>query len=154
MSEVPGECLRLSASDLGLHREVLRLYASALDDTESYACHPPSDEYIASLLERSDFMELVMIVDGRVVGALSAYMLRKFEQERSEIYIYDLAVDEAHRRKGVATALIEALRPIAREANAHVIIVQAEKGDSPAEALYSTLGQMLDVSSFDIGVSA
>lgn len=48
-----------------------------------------------------------------VIGGLVAYVLDEFEQARTEIYIYDLAVAEAHRRQGVATALIDALRPIA-----------------------------------------
>ena len=34
-----------------------------------------------------------------VVGGLAAYELRKFEQARSEFYLYDLAVSEAHRRQ-------------------------------------------------------
>ena len=42
-----------------------------------------------------------------MVGALAAYELLKFEAERSEIYIYDLAVLEEFRRRGIATALIE-----------------------------------------------
>jgi aminoglycoside 3-N-acetyltransferase I len=40
--------------------------------------------------------------DGAVVGALAAYVLPKFERERAEVYIYDLAVAEAFRRMGVA----------------------------------------------------
>jgi ribosomal protein S18 acetylase RimI-like enzyme len=45
-----------------------------------------------------------------VVGGLAACELRKFEQERSEIYIYDLAVAVGHRREGIATALIRELQ--------------------------------------------
>jgi aminoglycoside 3-N-acetyltransferase I len=50
---------------------------------------------------------------GVVVCGLAAYELKKFEQERSEIYIYDLAVASEHRREGIATALIEKLKEIA-----------------------------------------
>lgn len=53
-----------------------------------------------------------------VVGGLVAYEFQKFEHERSEIYIYDLAVAEAHRRRGIATALIEELKKLAAERNA------------------------------------
>jgi aminoglycoside 3-N-acetyltransferase I len=42
----------------------------------------------------------VALQDGEVVGGIAAYELIKFEQERSEIYIYDLAVAATHRRKG------------------------------------------------------
>jgi aminoglycoside 3-N-acetyltransferase I len=56
--------------------------------------------------------------EGTVVGGLAAYELKKFEQERSEIYIYDLAVREEHRRQGIATALIGELKAIARRRGA------------------------------------
>ena len=48
-----------------------------------------------------------------MVGGLVAYELEKLEQARSEIYLYDLAVDADQRRKGIATALIRRLRAIA-----------------------------------------
>jgi len=35
---------------------------------------------------------------GVVVGALAAYELKRFEQEHSEIYIYDLAVGSEQQR--------------------------------------------------------
>jgi len=87
---------------------------------------------------------------GEVVAGLAAYELRKFEQERSEIYIYDLAVAAAHRRKGIATALIRELQGIATERGAYVIFVQADVIDSAAIALYSKLGVREDVLHFDI----
>ena len=57
------------------------------------------------------FIALVAERDGETVGGLVAYVLRKCERERAEVYIYDLAVVESARRQGVATALIEALKP-------------------------------------------
>ena len=88
--------------------------------------------------------------EAQVVGGIAAYELKKFEQQRSEIYIYDLAVAEAHRRRGIATALIQALRRIAAGRGAYVIFVQADIGDEPAIALYSKLGIREDVLHFDI----
>ena len=78
--------------------------------------------------------------------------MRKFEQERCEIYIYDLAVAEAHRRRGIATALIGALQRIASVRGAHVIFVQADLEDEPAIRLYTKLGAREDVLHFDIPV--
>ena len=85
-----------------------------------------------------------------MVGGLAAYVLAKFEQERQEIYIYDLAVAAAQRRKGMATALIEHLKRIAKSLGAYVIFVQADRGDDAAIALYSKLGRREDVLHFDI----
>ncbi len=87
---------------------------------------------------------------GEVIGGLVAYELVKFEQERSEFYIYDLAVREGSRRRGVATALIEELRRIAAANAAQVIFIQADLGDEPAIALYSKLGRREEVLHFDI----
>ena len=85
-----------------------------------------------------------------MIGGLVAYELDKLEQERSEIYIYDLAVDAAFRRQGVATALIKHLGEIASSRGAWVIYVQADYGDEPAIALYTKLGRREDVMHFDI----
>jgi aminoglycoside 3-N-acetyltransferase I len=90
--------------------------------------------------------------EGAVVGGLAAYELRKFEQERSEIYIYDLAVADTHRRRGIATALIQELKKIAALRGAYVIFVQADIGDEPAIALYTKLGVREDVLHFDIAI--
>jgi aminoglycoside 3-N-acetyltransferase I len=85
-----------------------------------------------------------------MVGALAGYELVKFEAERSEIYIYDLAVREQIRRRGVATGLIEQLKSIARDKGAWVIFVQADPPDEPAVELYRKLGVEERVLHFDI----
>ena len=79
-----------------------------------------------------------------------AYVLEKFEQERSEIYIYDLAVDLNYRRKGIATKLINKLQSLSVEKNAWVIFVQADYEDEAAIKLYTKLGIREDVLHFDI----
>lgn len=55
-----------------------------------------------------------------------------------------------HRRCGVATSLIDALKKIVRERGAYVIYVQADLVDEPATALYTKLGVREDVLHFDI----
>jgi len=67
---------------------------------------------------------------------------------------YDLAVSAAHRREGIATALIEALKGVAARRGAYVIYVQADTGveDEPAIALYNKLGVREEVLHFDIAV--
>lgn len=137
-------------ADIGQLKALLRVFSDAFEDPESYQSAIPSDEYLNKLLSRKDFIPLVAVVDGAVVGGLAAYVLQKFEQERSEIYIYDLAVDEKYRRQGIATGLINKLREIAREIGAWVIYVQADHGDDPAIKLYESLGTREDVLHFDI----
>ena len=141
---------RLRSDDLELARQLNRLFAEVFEDPESYASAPPSDAYLQRLLGRDGVIALVALDGPDVVGGLVAYVLDKLEQERSEIYIYDLAVEESHRRRGVATALIEHVRAIASEIGAWVIYVQADHGDDPAIALYDGLGTREEVLHFDI----
>ncbi|HEX2586101.1 MAG TPA: AAC(3)-I family aminoglycoside N-acetyltransferase [Steroidobacteraceae bacterium] len=141
---------QLSSSDTQELRRLNQLFADVFDDAESFVRHPPKDEYLQKLLGNHSIFVLASFAGEEIIGGLVAYELMKFEQERSEIYIYDLAVAEAHRRKGVATTLIEHLRDIASQRGAWVIYVQADYGDDPAVALYEKLGIREDVMHFDI----
>ena len=143
---------KLAPGDAALLEACSRMFAEAFGEPEMYGAARPGREYLERLLGNEHFIALAALEGGAVVGALAAYELPKFEQERSEIYIYDLAVAEGHRRKGVATALIEELQRIAAARGAWVIFVQADVGDDPAIALYSKLGAREDVHHFDIPV--
>lgn len=118
------------------------------------ALYPPDEDYLRRLLGSDTFIALAALKRDEVIGGIAAYELKKFEQPRSEIYIYDLAVAAAHRREGIATALIEKLKEVAVERGAWVIFVQADTGveDEPAIALYTKLGRREDVLHFDIAV--
>lgn len=143
----------LSDDDVAPMHALLDLYADAFGEPDTYSGARPNDEYLKTLLGSPAFITLVAENDGQVVGGLSAYVLPKFEQARSEVYIYDLAVAEDFRRLGIATALIDGLKPIAVERGAWVIFVQADRGDAPAIALYEKLGIREDVLHFDVPVS-
>lgn len=116
------------------------LFGEAFEDSPTYGDLPPGDAYLAEILTRPQTIVLVAKAGAEVIGGLVAYRLDKFERERSEIYLYDLAVAEAWRRQGVATALIEDLRRIARECGTWMIFVQGDREDEPALALYRKLG--------------
>src|SRR3546814_9665804 len=67
---------------------------------DRYTTAQPATTYLRKLLGSDQFIALAAIEDAAVIGGLTAYVLPKFEQARSEIYIYDLAVAAPHRRKG------------------------------------------------------
>ena len=143
---------RLEAADVAGLRALNAVFAAAFDDPALYDDAPPSDDYLRDLLADPHFIALVAEREGTMVGGLIAYVLRKPERARAEVYIYDLAVLKAHRRAGVATSLIEALKPIAKARGAWVIFVQADYVDPPAIALYEKLGAREEVLHFDIAV--
>lgn len=127
------------------------MFGAAFSDEASYS-QPLTDAYLRDLLSKDSVHVLMAIADDQVIGGLVAYEFDKFERMQREIYIYDLAVVDAHRRRGVATGLIEVLQGIAAERSAWVIFVQADYGDDPAIALYEKLGAREEVLHFDIPV--
>lgn len=132
---------------------MLMTFGEAFDEVETYTGARPSAAYLERLLGSDTFIALAALKSGEVVGGLVAYELPKFEQERSEIYVYDLAVAAAHRRQGVATELILELKGIAATRGAHVVFVQADAGDERAIALYTKLGRREHVLHFDIPIT-
>ena len=142
---------RIGPDGLAVMKAANQLFNEVFGE-EGYHGPPPGDDHLRKLLADDKFIALVAWVDGQMAGALAGYEMVKFEAERSEIYIYDLAVREEWRRRGVATALIDALQPIARDKGAWVIFVQADPPDEPAVALYDKLGVREEVLHFDISV--
>lgn len=148
---MPYSYKQLTPKDVPLFKELNRVFGNAFGDS-AYRDAVPSDAYLEGLLRKSHVIALVAEAGDAVVGGLVAYVLEKFERERSEVYIYDLAVDERHRRQGIATALIQSLRAIGKKHGAYVVFVQADHGDEPAIRLYESLGTREDVFHFDITV--
>lgn len=142
--------VRLKAGDIAFVRRALDLFGEAFGEPDTYSARQPDDDWLNDLLGSEDFVFLIAQDGDAPVAALAAYVLRKFEQARKEIYIYDLAVADDRRREGIATALIGELQRIATEIDAYVIFVQADHGDDAAMALYEKLGAREDVLHFDI----
>ncbi len=148
-------CRRLKSGDTAPLRALLNVFRVAFAEPDSERQYEPDDGYINTLLSDPTCVVLVACNDrDDVVGGLVAYELRKFERPQSELYLYDLAVDDRFRRQGIATELIERLGQIGVAAGAYVIFVQADTVDAPAVALYTKLCISIeaDVLHFDIAI--
>jgi aminoglycoside 3-N-acetyltransferase I len=142
----------LGPDDVSLMEKLMTIFGKAFDELDTYTKQKPNRAYLRSLLGRDTFITIAAVIDGEPVGGLTAYQLHKYEQERSEIYLYDLAVAEEFRRQGIAVSLISELRKIASKRGAYVVFVQADAGDEAAIDLYSKLGKREEVFHFDINV--
>lgn len=140
---------RLGQPDADRLDKLNRFFGRVFPDPDVFDCEGASDAQRQSWLANDGNVALVAEVDGAIVGGIVAYRFDKIEG-RSEYYLYDLAVAEEHRRKGIATDLIARLRAIAEEQGAWVVYVQADQADGPAVELYSKLGKREDVLHFDI----
>jgi aminoglycoside 3-N-acetyltransferase I len=140
----------LTPRDFPTLRRMLNLFGREFEDAPTYSTWQPDDLYLARLLGSDTFIAIAAMEGELVVGGLAGYVLPKFEQPRSEFYIYDLAVASTRRRQGIATAMIQELRRLAAARGICFIYVQADYGDEPAVALYTKLGKREDVMHFDI----
>ncbi|QQQ76978.1 GNAT family N-acetyltransferase [Saccharothrix sp. 6-C] len=61
-----------------------------------------------------------------------------------EMFLYELGVDEAHQRRGIASALIDRLIAVARERGCTGVWTGTEKDNAAALATYRRAGAELD----------
>lgn len=144
---------RLSEADTAALQQLNKLFADVFDDVKSYGLHQPSEDYLRQFLSDQNHIVLVAEDESGIVGGLVAYCLTKFEQDRKEVYVYDLAVATAHQRHGVGKMLMDEIRNIARDMGAYVVFVQADEGDA-AIAFYEALQptENLKTRNFDFNI--
>lgn len=99
-----------------------------------------SDAYVDRLLQRDSFWAFAAIEERRVIGGLTAHVLPMTNAKRAELLIYDIAVAEAHQRRGVGRSLIEAARKEAASQGIEVVFVLADNQDEHALRFYQKLG--------------
>jgi aminoglycoside 3-N-acetyltransferase I len=117
----------------------MHLFGEVFEEKDTYQKDTPDEKYIQKFLSDDAHIVLVALEDTVVVGGLVAYELKKFEQARSEIFIYDLAIYSSHQRHGIGTDLLSTLKQIAQQKKAYTIFVQADKEDEGAVSFYRTL---------------
>ncbi|HSE61648.1 MAG TPA: GNAT family N-acetyltransferase [Candidatus Saccharimonadales bacterium] len=132
--------------------ELNRLFADVFEDNVyKDPSKMPSHDYLQSWLRNPDNVALVAQEGDNVVGGIVAYTLHKFEQERSEIYIYDLAVSRNQQRRGVGRQLVAEVCKIAKRQDSWTVFVQADEGDE-AIKFYESLNptENLKTRNFDL----
>ena len=96
----------------------------------------PQSDLLAE--ERTIFL---VAFDGRdPVGFLLAYELLRRRGDRSQLFVYEVGVDDGRRRRGVATALFRELGGIARARGIRHGFVLSNEANEAAMELYRSLG--------------
>jgi aminoglycoside 3-N-acetyltransferase I len=111
------------------------LLAEAFDEP----AEPLSDDYVDQLLASSSFWAIAAFEGDRVVGGITAHTIPMTRSPRAELFVYDLAVHEDFRRRGVGAGLVTTLRRLAAEAGVAEVFVPADDDDADAVAFYRTL---------------
>ena len=100
---------------------------------------PPSR--VRELLADDRTIFLVALADDdEPVGFVLAYELLRRHGDPSKLFVYEVDVDEACRRRGIGTALMRELEKIARERGIRRGWVLTNRANDAAMALYATVG--------------
>jgi aminoglycoside 3-N-acetyltransferase I len=127
---------RLGAGDEAAARGVFRLFAEVFEDEYREL----SDRYLARLLGREDFRVLAAMEGDRVVGGITGHVLPMTRGEESELFLYDLAVAEEARRRGIGRALVRTMVEGAAAEGIGTAFVPAENEDTHALEFYRAIG--------------
>ncbi len=74
------------------------------------------------------------------VGYVFAYRLARFDGRPPMVFIYEIAVVEQHRRRGIGRALIEETKRLAHENGCRKVFVSTNRSNEAAMALYRSAG--------------
>jgi aminoglycoside 3-N-acetyltransferase I len=144
-------CRRLGSSNVEELKGLLVVFARVFDEAET-ATPAADDTYLTALLEKPEFHACAAWEGDEVVGGVTGYELA-LPSGRKEMYIYDLAIEERHWRRGIATALIRELAAGARRRGVSVMFVEAESADAGAVRFYQSLGaEQLGVEHFNLEI--
>ncbi len=127
----------LSKDDLVSFRELITLFQEVFDHSDDDL---PTNGYLTELLLKSDFVVLVAIYDQQIVGGLTAYEIRKYHKEATELFIYDIAVKREFQRKGIGKALLSKLKSLSSERGIDEMFVAAHADDVQALQFYKGTG--------------
>ena len=102
--------------------------------------HPPTDAWTEKFLA-SEGHHLLLAVgdDGRAIGFVSG-VETTHPDKGTEMFLYELAVHEDHRNRGVGRALVGALADLARKRGCYGMWVLTDSDNAAALAAYTAAG--------------
>jgi aminoglycoside 3-N-acetyltransferase I len=120
----------------GHEREVLA--APALFD------EPPDPVAVSAYLRDERNVFLWAREGGRAAGFLRGTVLGQLKGTHPQIFLYEIAVLEEFRRRGIGRGLVEWLLRYAREAGCDEVFVFTDPGNTAAVALYRSTGAITE----------
>jgi ribosomal protein S18 acetylase RimI-like enzyme len=101
--------------------------------------NPADPAATADFLARADHYLFVAYDDDAPAGFVTGVLLVHPDKGR-EMFLYELAVDEAYRRRGYGRALIERLAAAAQETGCYGMWVLTDDDNTAAVATYESAG--------------
>ncbi len=114
-----------------------------LEQAECLFDHPIQRTAAARFLD-SDIHHLLLAYEGGVPAGFVTGVEMTHPDKGTEMFLYELGVDEAFRGRGYGTRLVEALVALARERGCYGMWVLTEDENPAAMATYRAAGGTLE----------
>jgi len=100
----------------------------------------PSQETIVKFLSNSQNILLSAELDEELVGQVIGYILDRWDKDKPMLFLYSIDVAETYQRRGIGTALIEAVRKLGREQDCSESFVFTNESNLAGMQLYQSTG--------------
>lgn len=100
----------------------------------------PSQETIVKFLSNSQNILLSAELDDSLVGQVIGYILERWDKNEPMLFLYSIDVAETYQRRGIGTALIEAIRKLGRTQGCSEAFVFTNESNPAAMQLYQSTG--------------
>ena len=102
---------------------------------------PPDEQATrAYLADDRNYLLLSFADDGIATGFVRGTALGRLEGPERQMFLYEIGVDPAYQRRGIATALIRALEQICRDEGFGEMFVFTNRSNTAAMRLYASTG--------------
>ena len=122
--------------------EIVELERADVDRVRSAAAlfdQAPQDAAVDRFLKESTHHLLIAYANGAPAGFISG-VETTHPDKGTEMFLYELGVDQPARRHGIGTALVETLAAVARDRGCRGMWVIADAGNAAATGTYSKAG--------------
>lgn len=131
------EIRKLASQDLAAFRSLIDLFNLVFEEALPVSA---SDSHLQRLLSSRAFVALAAFAKDEVVGGLTAYELPMYQNDLSEILLYDLAVKPDYQRKGIGKGLIQHLKDYCSRNGIREFFVLVHEEDEHAVEFYRATG--------------
>ena len=133
----PIEIKRLNQSDLQFFKSLIDLFNIVFEEDRS---NIGNDGNLAGLLGNTQFLVMAALAEQEVVGGLTAYELPMYYADRSEVFVYDMAIKPEYQRMGIGKELIRSLKAECSRKGVREFFVLAHEEDEHAIEFYRSTG--------------
>lgn len=143
---------RIQENEITRFIELVALLNEVFEESNKVA----SENQLKKLLKDPGFYAITAIKEDKIIGGLTAYKLEKYYTDKSELYIYDIAVNVELQNQGIGRTLIDYLKNYSLNNGIETIFVEAHSEDKQAIKFYESTfgkGEKVDHFSFEINTS-